>query len=52
MACLYTICVTVFLRSTTYWSKDSICPWSLIPVDEIDGYRHVLLAQGIQERIL
>src|SRR6266849_1769666 len=31
MACLYTICVTVFLRSTTYWSKDSIWPWSLMP---------------------
>src|SRR6266852_3261973 len=31
IACLYTICVTVFLRSTTYWSKDSIWPWSLMP---------------------
>jgi len=29
IACLYTICVTVFLSRTTYWSNDSICPCSL-----------------------
>ena len=32
MACLYTIWVTVFLSNTTYWSNDSIWPWSLIPL--------------------
>ena len=31
IACLYTICVTVFLSSTTYWSNDSIWPCSLMP---------------------
>ena len=32
IACLYTICVTVFLSRTTYWSNDSICPCSLMPL--------------------
>src|SRR5690606_25649924 len=32
MACLYTICVTVFLSRTTYWSKESIWPCSLMPL--------------------
>ncbi len=32
IACLYTICVTVFLSRTTYWSNDSIWPCSLMPL--------------------
>ena len=32
IACLYTICVTVFLSSTTYWSNDSTCPCNLMPL--------------------
>src|SRR6516165_565830 len=32
IACLYTIWVTVFLSNTTYWSNDSICPCSLMPL--------------------
>ena len=32
IACLYTICVTVFFSSTTYWSNDSIWPCSLMPL--------------------